>query len=281
MQISQKPHIRPPTNHFPLIKSTIKNLGLTTVCQESRCPNLSECWSEGTATFMVMGDTCTRACKFCHVKTLYKGQPLDPQEPAKLAQAAREWGLDYLVLTSVDRDDLPDQGAAHLARCIQALKQIGLQVEALIPDFQGNIDALKTVLKAKPDVLAHNIETVKRLQSSVRDPRAGYEQSLEVLRQAKALGVPRTKSSLMLGLGETCQEVIQTMHDLRANHVDIFTLGQYLKPSSRHLTVKQWITQEEWDFYQMMGEELGFATASGPLVRSSYKAKQLARGQSF
>lgn len=279
MDAALKPRIRPPGGEFLRVRETVKGLGLHTVCEEARCPNQAECWSGGTATFLVMGDTCTRGCKFCHVKTSPKGQPLDPQEPAKLAQAVREWGLRYVVITSVDRDDLPDQGAGHFACCIREVKREnpGILVEVLIPDFRGSLGCLSTVLSAQPDVLAHNLETVRRLQSRVRDPRAGYEQSLFVLEKAKELGRGMfTKSSLMLGLGERDQEVLEAMRDLRGKGVDILTLGQYLQPSPRHFPVQEFVPQEKWGFFKMMGEEIGFLyVASGPLVRSSYRAGEL------
>lgn len=272
---SQKPLILPPSGSFPIIQKTVNSLGLTTVCQQAHCPNQAECWSGGTATFMVMGDTCTRGCKFCNVKTFYKGQPLDPQEPKKLASAVQVWGLDYVVITSVDRDDLPDQGAAHVASCIRELKKIPhLLVEVLIPDFRGQTACLEAVVQAKPDVLAHNIETVQRLQHLIRDPRASYEQSLIVLEKTKQIsGEMFTKSSIMLGFGEQDQEVLQSMKDLREKNVDILTLGQYLRPSQKHLPVQEYISLEKFNFFRMMGEELGFLyVAAGPLVRSSYRA---------
>lgn len=272
-----KPRIAPPSHAFPLVQQTVRSLGLTTVCQESRCPNQAECWSGGTATFMVMGDTCTRGCKFCHVTTAPNGQPLDPDEPRKLAQAVEEWDLDYVVVTSVDRDDLPDQGAGHFAACIRALKSRGVLVEVLIPDFRGNQEHLQQVIDAGPDVIAHNLETVPRLTPGIRDPRATYHQSLQLLAAIKqrSPGII-TKTSLILGFGEQDQEVLQTMHDLRAARVDILTLGQYLRPSPRHYPVKEYLPQEKWEFFQMMGEDLGFAfVASGPLVRSSYRAGEL------
>ena len=271
-----KPRIRPASGKFWVVGQAIKSQGLHTVCQESHCPNISECWSGGTATFMVMGDTCTRACKFCNVKTFFNGQPLDGGEPGKLALTIKEWGLDYVVITSVDRDDLPDQGSGHFAECITKIKEEnpGIRVEVLIPDFRGNADCLKRVVEARPDVIAHNIETVRSLQARVRDPRAGYEQSLFVLETAKKLDPSiHTKSSIMLGFGEGDREVLETMHDLRARGVDFLTLGQYLRPSTRHIQVREFVPQEKWDFFRMMGEEIGFLyVASGPLVRSSYRA---------
>jgi len=217
--------IRPPTKKFQDIKSTLKRLNLVTVCEEAHCPNAAECWSGGTATFMVMGDTCTRGCRFCNIKSAKLGQPLDPEEPARLAKAIEEWGLDYAVITSVDRDDLPDQGASHFAECIKKIKQArpSTIVEVLIPDFQGDIGCLKTIIAAKPEVIAHNIETVSSLQRKVRDIRANYNQSLNVLKTIKQLSPETfTKSSIMLGFGETEDEIIQTLKDLRSNKVSIY-----------------------------------------------------------
>lgn len=274
-----KPRIQPAFGNFQNVRQTIKNLGLHTVCEEAHCPNMSECWSGGTATFMVLGDTCTRGCKFCNVKTFYKGMSVDKKEPEKLALAVKEWGLEYVVITSVDRDDLPDQGAGHFSECIKKIKKESpeILVEVLIPDFRGNIDCLKKIISAEPDVIAHNMETVRRLQRTVRDPRANYQQSLFVLEKIKQLR-PQifTKSSLMLGFGETDQEVLEAMRDLREKGVDILTLGQYLQPSQKHIAVAEYVPQEKWEFFKMMGEELGFLyVASGPLVRSSYRAGEL------
>ncbi len=255
--------------------------GLATVCEEAQCPNVGECWGGGTATFMVMGDTCTRGCRFCAVNTEKEGRSLDPLEPAKLARSVEEMELDYVVVTSVDRDDLPDQGASHVATCIDTLhKQCpDTLVEFLIPDFQGEEDLLSLVVDAEPHVLAHNIETVRRLTPEVRDARAGYDQSLDVLRFAKeyareALDVPMyTKSSLMVGLGETQEEIGQAMDDLRAAGVDFLTLGQYLRPSEQHIAVDDFVPPDTFDTYEQMGQDKGFKyVASGPLVRSSYRA---------
>ncbi len=257
---------------FADVKQTLRSLELVTVCEESHCPNQTECWNTGTATFMILGDTCTRGCKFCNIKTATKGMPIDPEEPQKLLQAAQHLQLTYVVVTSVDRDELPDQGAQHFANCITLLKQNGILVEALIPDYQGNKECVNTILQTQPNVLAHNIETVQRLQPHVRDLRANYEQSLNVLNHAKKSGV-YTKSSLMLGLGETSEEVFQTMQDLRACHVDILTLGQYLQPSKKHLTIKEYITPEQFKAYEKKAYELGFLhVIAGPFMRSSYKA---------
>lgn len=262
------------------IKDVLRRHRLHTVCEEAHCPNIPECWNGGTATFMVMGDTCTRACKFCAVKTAFPALPLDPEEPQKLAQAVAEVGMfDYVVITSVDRDDLKDQGANHFAECIREVKKAhhGIIVEVLIPDFRGREDLIQIVADAKPDVIAHNIETVERLQRTARDPRANYRQSLHVLETVKKLDPSiYTKSSIMLGLGEQDEEVVQVMKDLRAIGVEIFTLGQYLRPSSRHLKVEEYVHPDRFSLFKKQGEGLGFAfVASGPFVRSSYRAGEL------
>ncbi len=271
--------IRPPTEKFSSIKHTVSKYGLNTVCQEAHCPNMSECWSCGTATFMIMGDTCTRGCRFCAVKT---GRPdkLNPFEPKKLAKAIKEMDIfDYIVITSVDRDDLPDQGAEHFAKCIKEVKKEvqGIMVEVLIPDFQGNPKLLQKIIDAKPDVIGHNVETVESLQRKVRDIRANYKQSLAVLENIKKLseGI-YSKSSLMLGLGEKEEEIIKTMKDLRKIDVDIITFGQYLKPKNKKLDVKEFIKPEKFKYYQELAENMGFLyCASGPFIRSSYKAGEL------
>ena len=280
---SHKPEwfkIKPPTEKYGDVKSIIKKYGLTTICVEGKCPNLSECWSSGTATFMVMGDTCTRGCRFCNVKTAAKGQILDKDEPKKLVQALKEMNaFDYIVITSVDRDDLEDQGSNHFAECIKAVKKEfpELIVEVLIPDFRGNIELLKNVVDAKPDVISHNIETVGRLQRKVRDIKANYNQSLSILETVKKLN-PKiiTKSAIMVGLGETKEEVIQSMKDLRKIGVEIFTIGQYLRPSQKHLKIEEWVRPEVFEEYKKLGEEHGFVGVfSGPFVRSSYKAGEV------
>jgi lipoic acid synthetase len=265
----------------------LRERGLVTVCEEASCPNVDECWSgEGTATFMLMGDTCTRGCGFCDVAT-GAGEALDPLEPAKIAGAVDDIGLDYAVLTSVDRDDLPDGGAAHIAQSVRAVReQSGALVECLIPDFEGDEEDLATVVDARPTVLAHNVETVERLQQPVRDPRAGYEQSLRVLERAKELAerpeAPErdhrlyTKSSLMLGFGESDDEVEATLRALRDAGVDIVTLGQYLRPSEEHLAIEEYVPPERFERLEAVAEEMGFAfTAAGPFVRSSYRAGEL------
>eukprot|EP00511_Aplanochytrium_stocchinoi_P005771 CAMPEP_0204834026 /NCGR_PEP_ID=MMETSP1346-20131115/18480_1 /ASSEMBLY_ACC=CAM_ASM_000771 /TAXON_ID=215587 /ORGANISM="Aplanochytrium stocchinoi, Strain GSBS06" /LENGTH=364 /DNA_ID=CAMNT_0051967003 /DNA_START=239 /DNA_END=1330 /DNA_ORIENTATION=+ len=252
--------IRPTTGkrleNYQRLKNTVKGLGIATVCEEAKCPNIGECWGGGenetaTATIMIMGDTCTRACRFCAVKTSRAPPPLDPEEPQKVAKAIADWGLDYVVLTSVDRDELEDQGSHHFAETVRNLKSTAkkeLLVECLTPDFQGDKACIETVAKSGLDVFAHNIETVERLTSSVRDRRAAYDQSLEVLKAAKA-AVPTliTKTSVMLGLGETDEEVRQTMRDCRDAGVDVITFGQYLRPSKRHLAVKEYVTPEKFE----------------------------------
>lgn len=266
------------------LRRTVRDSGLATVCEEARCPNIGECWGGGenqtaTATIMIMGDTCTRGCRFCSVKTSKKPPPLDPAEPLKVANAIKQWGLDYVVLTSVDRDDLPDQGANHFRKVIQALKEgHDILVEALTPDFQGDLDLVAAVATSGLNVFAHNLETVRELTPRVRDRRADYDQTLRVLRHAKNVADQGllTKSSIMLGLGETDDQIDQALLDLRRNEVDIVTLGQYLQPTRRHLPVKHYVTPEKFDQWADRCREMGFLyVASGPLVRSSYKAGEL------
>lgn len=258
------------------LKELFRNLNLHTVCEEAHCPNVHECWGGGTATLMLMGDVCSRACRFCMVTP---GKPrgiLDELEPENVAFALSQMGLTYVVLTSVDRDDLPDGGASHFAKTIRLVKERnpGMLVEVLIPDFQGDLGDLKKVVEARPDVIAHNIETTMSLTGKVRDPRAHYWQSLSVLRNAKKLSSHiYTKSSIMVGLGETEEEVTQAMVHLREANVDFLTIGQYLRPSQRHLKVAEYVRPEQFQRYKTIGEGLGFLyVASGPLVRSSYRA---------
>ena len=269
--------VRPPSGEkYRELKTLFRSLDLHTVCEEAHCPNVWECWGGGTATIMLMGDTCTRGCRFCAVTSGNPHGVLNLDEPRKVAMALGEMDLTYIVLTSVDRDDLPDGGAAHFAKAVREIKarRPDLIVEALIPDFRGDLDAVRTVVDAGVDVLDHNVETVERLQASVRDRRAGYAQSLQVLRGAKRMREGLfTKSSIMLGLGETREEVLQTMRDLRAADVDILTLGQYLRPSTWHLAVQEYVAPEVFDELRDVGERMGFAyVAAGPLVRSSYRA---------
>ncbi len=271
--------IRPPTDTYHDLRSRLRELGLVTVCQESHCPNMAECWSGGTATFMILGDTCTRACKFCAVKARGQPEPPDPDEPRKIVEAVGLMKARYVVLTCVDRDDLPDGGASHWFTVISELKKAypDVLVEALIGDFQGNEEHLKTVLDSGVDVLAHNVETVKRLQSTVRDRRANYAQSLGVLRNAKMMRPDiKTKSSLMVGLGETYEELCEAMDDLRAVDCDIITFGQYLRPSTWHLPVERYMPPEEFKRLESDARDKGFLyCAAGPFVRSSYRAAEL------
>lgn len=267
-------------NDFSKIKTALRKRGLVSVCEEANCPNMAECWhNEGTATFMVLGDTCTRGCKFCAIKTNAKGQEVDIFEPIKLADAIAEMELDYAVITSVDRDDLLDGGAEHFAKCIREIKKRtpNTMVEVLIGDFQGKQEDIQKIIDAKPDVIAHNIETIERLQKKVRDLRANYKQSLSVLEYVKKQNKDIfTKSSVMVGVGEEKEEVIQAMKDLRGVGCDVFTLGQYLKPKNKVLEVKEWVSPEKFEEYKQIGEEIGFLyVASGPFVRSSYKAGEL------
>ncbi len=269
----------PGGKRFQAVQENVRQNRLSTVCEESHCPNIGECWNNGTATIMVMGSVCTRACRFCAVDTGNPGGWLDTDEPNHVAQSVELMGLRYIVLTSVDRDDLPDGGAAHYAACVAAIKERtpAVAVEALTPDFFGNTDYVARVVDSGLDVFAQNVETVERLTHPVRDPRAGYQRTLDVLAFAKRHN-PRvlTKTSLMLGLGESEDEVLQTMDHLRAIGVDILTLGQYLRPTRKHLPVERYVTPEEFNHYREVGLEKGFMeVASGPLVRSSYRADRV------
>ncbi|KAB5512789.1 hypothetical protein DKX38_029817 [Salix brachista] len=310
----------PQGERFEEVKESISRLNLNTVCQEAQCPNIGECWNGGgdgiaTATIMVLGDTCTRGCRFCAVKTSRTPPPPDPMEPLNTALAIASWGVDYIVITSVDRDDIPDGGSGHFAQTVRAMKELKpeIMVECLTSDFRGDLKAVDTLVHSGLDVFAHNVETVKRLQRIVRDPRAGYEQSLSVLKHAKISKKGMiTKTSIMLGLGETDDEVKEAMADLRAIDVDILTFGQYLQfntakafvklscyvvvmylfdsgslssqyetayllqPTPLHLTVKEYVSPEKFAYWKEYGESIGFRyVASGPLVRSSYRAGEL------
>lgn len=264
--------------NFHKIKSQVNEKKLNTVCEEAHCPNISECWSAGTATFMLMGSVCTRACKFCSVDT---GNPkgwLDLDEPINTAKAVQVMGLKYVVLTSVNRDDLEDGGAEHFAQTVKLIKELnpGTAVEALTPDFKGLSSSIDTLVNCGLEVFAQNIETVKRLTHPVRDIRAGYKQTLDVLAESKIIN-PKvlTKTSLILGLGETDQEIEETMDDLIKNKVDILTLGQYLRPTLNHLPIERWVTPEEFETYREIGLKKGFLeVVSGPMVRSSYRAER-------
>lgn len=269
--------VRPPGGEkYDKLKHLLRALNLHTVCEEAHCPNVHECWGGGTATLMLMGDVCSRACRFCMVTPGKPNGVLDALEPENVAFALSQMELTYIVLTSVDRDDLPDGGASHFARTIRLIKEQKpeMLVEVLIPDFQNDIDALRVVVQAGPDVIAHNIETTLRLTPSVRDPRAGYWQSLSALKNLKKLN-PKvyTKSSIMVGLGETEKEMEIVFGHLRQADVDFLTVGQYLRPSARHLAVKDYVTPALFEGYRELGERMGFKyVASGPLVRSSYRA---------
>jgi lipoic acid synthetase len=262
-------------NHLKL-KALFENLNLHTVCEEAHCPNVAECWGGGTATLMLMGDMCSRACRFCMVTPGKPASPLDALEPDNVAFAISQMDLNYVVLTSVDRDDVSDGGASHFAKTVQRIRERspGTMVEVLIPDFQNDLEAIRTVVDARPDVIAHNIETTLFLSDRVRDPRANYWQSLSVLRTVKKLDRRMfTKSSIMVGLGEREEEVRLAMSHLRGAGVDFLTIGQYLRPSRRHLPVKEYVKPETFEAYRAMGVEMGFRhVASGPLVRSSYRA---------
>jgi lipoyl synthase len=268
----------PQGERFNWIRGQARSLRLHTVCEEARCPNIGECWQGGTATFMLMGDTCTRGCRFCAVKTARQPGPLDAEEPAHIAETIRAMALDYVVLTSVNRDDLPDQGAGHFAETIRRAQRAcpELLIEVLIPDFQGRRDLVDEIIRARPAVIAHNVETVERLQGTVRDPRAGFAQSLAVLEHAKrAGGGIHTKSSLMVGVGESEAELLDAMRALRAVDVDFLTIGQYLQPDRRKMKVQAFIHPEVFQRLERAGLELGFAyVAAGPLVRSSYRAAE-------
>ncbi|KAG9259927.1 lipoyl synthase, mitochondrial [Astyanax mexicanus] len=267
--------------NYNKLKNTLRDLNLHTVCEEARCPNIGECWGGGehataTATIMLMGDTCTRGCRFCSIKTARNPPPLDPDEPYNTAKAIAAWGLDYVVLTSVDRDDLADGGAEHFAKTVSNLKERSphILVECLTPDFRGDLSSVETIALSGLDVYAHNVETVRELQRYVRDPRANIDQSLSVLRHAKQVKPGLlTKTSIMLGLGETDTQIHATLKELRDAGVDCLTLGQYMQPTKRHLKVEEYVTPEKFAYWEKIGQKMGFVyTASGPLVRSSYKA---------
>lgn len=257
-------------------KQVLRSHALATVCEEARCPNIGRCFSKPTATFMILGSLCTRNCGFCNVESSLP-LPADPDEPERVAMAAKEMGLRYVVITSVTRDDLPDGGASHFAKTIQAVRRHlpYSGIEVLTPDFKGDVNALGMVLEARPDVFNHNIETVPRLYSEVR-PQADYKRSLDVLKMAKKLSGIKTKSGIMVGLGEELDEVVRVMKDLRESGCDYLTIGQYLRPSKRNLPVKEYIRPEVFDRYREEALKLGFkGVASGPLVRSSMNAEEM------
>ena len=262
------------------LKEIVANKKLHTVCEEAMCPNIQECWSHGTATFMLLGSVCTRACKFCAVDTGNPKGLLDKEEPLKVANSISHMNLKYAVLTSVNRDDLDDGGAKHFADTVKAIKKEAPEVviEALVPDFLGNEQSIEILLDSKLEVFAQNLETVKRLTKKVRDPRAGYEQTLQVLAYAKKYSPSIiTKTSLMLGLGETEEEILESCKDIKQAGVDVLTLGQYMRPTANHLPVERWYSPEEFEYYKRLAFEFGFIeVAAGPMVRSSYRADRIA-----
>ena len=264
--------------NYTLIKDKVKDLHLSTVCEEAKCPNLSECWSRGTATFMLMGDTCTRACQFCSVNTGNPNGWLDKDEPEKIANTISAMNLKYIVLTCVNRDDIADGGAEHFASTVKAIKSkdSNIEVEVLTSDFNGSRNAIRTVVQSPIKVFAQNIETVKRLTHPIRDPRAGYAKTLKVLKAAKEINPDIiTKTSLIVGLGETDAEIYQTFEDLRNHDVDIITLGQYLRPTLNHHPIDRWVKPKQFDQYREKGLKYGFLEViSGPMVRSSYRAER-------
>lgn len=260
------------------VKGILRDLGLNTVCEEASCPNIGECFNAGTATFLIMGPACTRACPYCDIDFEKKPKPLDPTEPTRLAEAVRRMNLNHVVITSVNRDDLPDGGASQFVECIEAVRAVSPQttIEVLIPDLCGNWNALEIILQAQPEVLNHNTETVPRLYRRTR-PQGDYQRSIELLRRARELApAVYTKSGIMVGLGETDAEVRQVMQDLRTVDCDILTIGQYLQPSAKHLGVQEFVTPEQFDAWRQFGESLGFLqVVSSPLTRSSYHAEQV------
>ena len=274
-----------PGSRFDELTGIVREAGLHTVCEEAGCPNIGECWGRGTATFQILGDTCTRACRYCAVNSAKGGEDVDPLEPAKVAAAAQRMGLRHVVVTSVDRDDLPDKGAGHWAQTIRALRRRNpeLQVEVLVPDFLGREDeAMLTVLEAEPHVYNHNIETVRRIQPKVRI-KGDYDRALHILRRAGELwtehfperGPLLTKSGIIVGMGETDDEVIETLRDLRAHDVDVVTIGQDLQPTEKHLPLERWVPLDSFRRFREAGMELGFGSVfAGPLVRSSYRAEE-------
>jgi lipoyl synthase len=267
------------------VKKLLHGQRLNTICEEARCPNIAECWGRGTATFQILGETCTRACRYCYVNSGKPNEPVDPLEPLRLAHAAAQMNLKHVVVTSVDRDDVPDKGAGHYAATIRAVKAKlpESKIEVLTPDFLGvEEEALQTVIGARPDVFNHNIETVRRLHRRMRGAKASYDGALHLLKRAKEIAAYAdpfypllTKSGIIVGLGETNDEVVETMRDLRAHGVDVVTIGQYLQPSQKHATIDRWVHPDEFRWFREQGEAIGFGSVfSGPLVRSSYRADE-------
>jgi lipoic acid synthetase len=267
----------PAGENYTKLRGIVKDRNLHTVCQEAMCPNIAECWGVGTATFMILGDTCTRGCRFCNVKTGHPN-PIDPLEAFKLARSIEDLRLNYAVITCVDRDELPDGGAAQMAEAIRAIKHRTphVRVEVLTSDYRGDVKAIRTVVDANPDVYAHNIETTRSLTPKVRDRRCSYDQSLDVLKSVKEMRPDMlSKSSIMLGLGETDEDVLNAARDLRAIGVDVITFGQYLQPTKKHLPVIEFVTPEKFEWFAREVKPMGFRqVVSGPLVRSSYHAEQ-------
>lgn len=265
----------PSGKEYLKVKEIVEERNLHTICASGKCPNQSECWSAGTATFMILGNTCTRSCQFCNVNT-GAGEEVDVFEPAKVAESIRVMGLKHAVITSVDRDDLPDGGSNHWKKTVEMIrkKNPGVTIETLIPDFKGEWENLDPILEVKPEIVSHNIETVERITKKVRI-QAKYWRSMEVLKRLKDGGISKTKSGLMVGLGETDAEIEQTMKDLLEQGVDVLTIGQYLQPSKKHLPVAEFVTPQKFEEYKRIGEDLGFGhVESGPLVRSSYHAER-------
>jgi lipoic acid synthetase len=267
------------SNYFA-VRELIHGASLNTICEEARCPNIAECWGRGTATFQILGDTCTRACRYCYVHSGKPDGPPDPLEPLRLAATAAKMGLDHVVVTSVDRDDLADKGAGHYAATIRALKHKlpGTTVEVLTPDFLGyEEEALCIVLAERPEVFNHNLETVRQLHARMRGAKASYDKALWLLERAKEVAdYPLlTKSGIIVGLGETNEEVVEAMRDLRRHGVDVVTIGQYLQPSAKHARIDRWVHPDEFRWFREQGEALGFGSVfAGPLVRSSYRADE-------
>ena len=268
----------PQHEEFQGLRARFRSRGLHTVCEEARCPNIFECWGQGTATVMILGETCTRGCRFCSVNTGKPGGVVDANEPENTALSLAEMGLAYVVLTMVDRDDLPDGGSAHVAHTVRRIKHLSpeLRVETLVGDFLGRREDIQTLVHdGRPDVYAHNVEVVPRLQRTIRDARCSWDRSVDTLVAAKELGSRVTKSSLMVGLGETGDEVLEAMQLLRDADVDVLTIGQYLRPTKRHASVKRFVEPAEFADYERTGLDMGFSyVASGPLVRSSYRAAE-------
>lgn len=267
---------------YSAVQHALRGFNLCTVCEEAKCPNINECWGNATATFMILGDTCTRNCRFCATKTAAKGMPLNSKEPKNIANAVKKLKLRYVVITSVDRDDLQDYGAEHFRKCVEEIRKANpkVKIELLTPDFNGNRKCVDKILESKPNVFGHNIETVERLQRTTRDCRANYAQSMQILKYVKEKS-PKTftKSALLLGIGEREEEVLQALKDLKANHVDMITMGQYLQPSPNNMKVEEFVTPEKFKWYEKKAREIGFEhMASGPFVRSSYLAEKLFKG---